>query len=322
MDPILTEINGPRLTMFPLENVAAFHAYKEAQALYWTAEEIDLSKDRDDFNTLSDDEKHFLENILGFFASSDALVNSNLLENFGTEVVQPEVKAFYSFQAAIETVHAETYSLLIDSLIEDNQRKLELFDAVKQLPAVAAKAAFVQKFMDPKTNSFAERLIAFASVEGILFSSSFASIFFFKRLNKMPGLCFSNELISRDEGLHTNFAVLLHSQLQQKAPQDRIIEIIKEAVEVESVFVREALKKPLIGMNSNDMVNYVKFVADRLLVDLGVKKVFNASNPFSFMTNQSMSGKTNFFEKRVSEYSKCGVGNTAEENSFNLEMVF
>ena len=322
LDPLLCDNGRPRLCMFPIENQQAFDAYKRAQACYWSTDEVDFTEDRRDYDGLSEAEKEFLNNVLGFFAASDSLVNENLMTNFMSEVVQPEVKAFYSFQAAIEAVHQETYSLLIDTLISNETKKSQLFNAVIEMPSVKAKADFVQKYMDPETNSFAERLIAFATIEGILFSSSFASIFHFKKLNKMPGLCFSNELISRDEGLHTNFAVLIHSQIRDKASSERITEIVRQAVEVETIFVNAALRQPLIGMNAPDMVQYVQFVADRLLVDLGINKTFNVRNPFKWMTNQSLTGKTNFFEKKVSEYSKCRVGNSVEENSFTLDYAF
>lgn len=309
-------------TLFPLQNVEIFAAYKKALSCFWTAEEIDLSADRSDFESLSKSEQHFISTVLAFFAASDALVNENLIGNFCNEVILQEAKLFYQFQAAIEGIHSEVYSLLIDTLIQDTEVKNSLFNAVTTLPSVKAKADFLFRYMDPAQNTFAERLIAFASVEGILFSSSFASIFHFKKLNKMPGLCFSNELISRDEGQHTEFAVLLHTQLRYKASNERITEIVREAVAVETLFVKEALRTPILGMNATSMVQYVHFIADRLLQSLDVNKCYNQPNPFQFMINQSLQGKTNFFEKRVGEYGKAMIGDSPEENNFDLSAVF
>jgi len=311
-------------TLFPLQNTEIFAAYKRAVSLFWSCEELDLSADRSDFESLSPSEQHFICTVLAFFAASDALVNENLIGNFCNEVVLQEAKLFYQFQAAIEGIHSEVYSLLIDTLIRDEDTKTKLFNAVTTMPSVQAKANFLFKYMDPAQNTFAERLVAFASVEGILFSSSFASIFHFKKLNKMPGLCFSNELISRDEGQHTEFAILLHSHLQpqNKARHSRITEIIREAVSVESTFVREALKTPILGMNATAMIQYVQFIADRLLQSFGVDKYYKVVNPFQFMINQSLQGKTNFFEKRVGEYGKAMIGDTVEENNFDLNASF
>lgn len=323
-DPILAVApdSAQQFTLFPIKFPTIYRSYKEALACFWTAEEVDMSRDRSDYEKLSPQEQHFITTILAFFASSDGMVNENLLTNFAEEVVPQEAKLFYAFQTTIEGIHSEVYSLLIDVLISDVQEKERLFDAVTHMPVVAAKAAWMTRYMDRSSNSFAERLIAFSCVEGILFSSSFAAIFFFKKANKMPGLCFSNELISRDEGIHTNFAVLLHGLLQEQCSPERITEIVRGAVDVETEFVKEALSQPLLGMNADSMAQYVQFVADRLLVSLGCERYYKVKNPLAFMEMQSLDGVSNFFEGKVSSYSRAGVLHTEEENSFSLEDDF
>jgi ribonucleoside-diphosphate reductase beta chain len=324
-DPLLcSSAATPQYTLFPIQNDAIFHAYKCAVACFWSVEEIDLSEDRASYDTLSSSEKHFINTVLAFFAASDALVNENLQINFASEVALQEAKLFYAFQSAIEGIHSETYSLLIDTLVSDEDKKTELFAAVTEMPAVKAKADWMQTYMDTSTNTFAERLVAFACVEGILFSASFAAVFFFKRSNKMPGLCFSNELISRDEGMHTEFAVLMHGQLQpqNQCSHERMTEIVRQAVATEECFVRESLSKPVLGMNSDSMIQYVQFVADRLLVSLGADKTFKRPNPFPWMMTQSLAGKTNFFERRVQDYTRAGVLVDPAEMLFRTDAAF
>jgi len=295
--------------------------YKKAEASFWTAEEIDLSQDLQDWESkLNADEKHFIKHVLAFFAASDGIVNENLAVNFMREVQYPEARCFYGFQIMIENIHSETYSLLIDTYIKDPQEKTNLFNALDTLPCVTKKGEWALRWID--NGSFAERLIAFAAVEGIFFSGSFCSIFWLKKRGLMPGLSFSNELISRDEGLHCDFACLLYSQLKHKLPVSQVTDIIKNAVEIEKEFVSDALPVKLIGMNAALMCQYIEFVADRLLVSLGCPKVYNVTNPFDFMELISLQGKTNFFEKRVAEYVKSGVGTKAEEQKFSLEEDF
>lgn len=282
--------------------------YKKAEASFWTAEEIDLSSDHKDWASLSHNEKHFVTHILAFFAASDGIVNENLAMNFSSEVQSSEARCFYGFQIAIENIHSEVYSLLIDTYVRDVAEKSNLLNAIETVPCVERKANWAMRWCDRKTASFAERVIAFAAVEGIFFSGSFCAIFWLKKRGLMPGLCFSNELISRDEGMHCDFAVLLYTKLVNQLPQERIYEIIGDAVAIESEFVSEALPVELIGMNSRLMIQYIKFCADRLLVDLGCEKKYLVANPFDWMDMISLQGKTNFFEKRVSEYAKSGVG--------------
>ena len=295
--------------------------YKKQQACIWTAEEIDLSADIDDWrNKLNDNERHFVKHVLAFFAASDGIVNENLAENFVREVQYSEAKFFYGFQIMMENIHSETYSLLIDTYITDPQEKKMLFNAIETIPAVKKKADWALKWVE--SEHFQERLVAFAAVEGIFFSGSFCSIFWLKKRGLMPGLSFSNELISRDEGMHCDFAVLLHNNyLANKVSEERIKEIILSALEIEKEFITESLPIKLIGMNADLMKQYLEFVADRLLVDLGCSKVFNVENPFDFMANISLQGKTNFFEKRVGEYQKAGVMNSSE-NTFDMDVDF
>ena len=319
-EPILKE-NPDRFVIFPIQHQELWEEYKKQQACIWTAEEIDLSADLDDWrNVLNDDEKHFVKHVLAFFAASDGIVNENLAENFVREVQYTEAKFFYGFQIMMENIHSETYSLLIDTYISDAAEKHKLFHAVETIPAVKRKADWALKWIN--SPHFQERLVAFAAVEGIFFSGSFCSIFWLKKRGLMPGLSFSNELISRDEGMHCDFAVLLQNKyLANKVSEERIKEIIMSALEIEKEFILESLPVRLIGMNSDLMSQYLEFVADRLLVSLGCSKVYNSENPFDFMTNISLQGKTNFFEKRVGEYQKAGVLNSSE-NSFDMDVDF
>jgi len=281
--------------------------YKKALGLFWTAEEVDLSKDYGDWEKLSENEQYFLEHVLAFFAGSDGIVVENLGERFLRDVSIPEAKCFYGLQIAMENIHSETYSLLIDTYIKDDDKKKKLFNAIETIPCIKRKADWSLKWITDQNSNFAKRLVAFACVEGIFFSGSFCSIFWMKKRGLLPGLCFSNELISRDEGLHTDFACLLYSSIEEKLSQEVIYEIICEAVEIENEFIVESLPCKLLGMNSGMMTQYIKFVADRLLLQLGYDKLYNVVNPFTWMEMISMEGKTNFFEKRVGEYSKNNV---------------
>ena len=321
VEPILKETND-RFVIFPIKHKEIWAMYKQAEASFWTAEEIDLQQDMTDWeNKLTKDERHFIKHVLAFFAASDGIVNENLAINFLNEVQYPEARCFYGFQIAIENIHAETYSLLIDTYIKDNKEKDFLFNAIETLPCVAKKADWAMRWIE--NGSFAERLVAFAAVEGIFFSGSFCSIFWLKKRGLMPGLAFSNELISRDEGLHCDFACLLYSQLQEKLSTEAVTGIITEAVEYEKEFVTDAIPVALIGMNAKVMCQYIEFVADRLLGELGCPKVYNATNPFDFMEMISLQGKTNFFEKRVSEYQKAGVmGDGTGNHSFTTDADF
>jgi ribonucleoside-diphosphate reductase beta chain len=319
-EPILQE-NKDRFVLFPIKHNDIWEMYKKAEASFWTAEEIDLSSDQTDWTAkLNDDERHFIKHVLAFFAASDGIVNENLAVNFMNEVQYPEARCFYGYQIMIENIHSETYSLLIDTYIKDPQEKDKLFHAIETIPAVKHKAEWALKWIG--NGGFAERLIAFAAVEGIFFSGSFCSIFWLKKRGLMPGLTFSNELISRDEGLHCDFACLLYSQLINQLPKEKVSEIITDAVSIEKEFVTESLPVRLIGMNADMMCQYIEFVADRLLVALGCNKVYNATNPFDFMELISLQGKTNFFEKRVAEYQKSGVMGSKDTNVFSLEEDF
>ncbi len=311
VEPILQE-NEDRCVIFPIQHHDIWEWYKKMEACFWTAEEIDLHQDLDDWNNkLNDDERYFIKHILAFFAASDGIVNENLAENFVNEVQYSEAKFFYGFQIMMENIHSETYSLLIDTYVKDDAEKTKLFRAIEIFPAIKKKAQWALRWIE--SDSFAERLIAFAAVEGIFFSGAFCSIFWLKKRGLMPGLTFSNELISRDEGMHCDFAVHLHNQhLVNKVPKERIKDIILDALQIEREFITESLPVSLIGMNAKLMTQYLEFVTDRLLVDLGVEKQFNVTNPFDFMDMISLQGKTNFFEKRVSEYQKAGVMNKQE----------
>jgi len=319
MEPLLAE-NPNRFVLFPIQNADVWQFYKQAEASFWTAEEIDLSQDQKDWNNLNDNERHFIKHVLAFFAASDGIVNENLAVNFMQEVQMPEARCFYGFQIMMENIHSETYSLLIDTYIKDPKEKDYLFNALETVPAVQRKGEWALKWIN--SENFAERLIAFAAVEGIFFSGSFCSIFWLKKRGLMPGLTFSNELISRDEGLHCDFACLLYSYLQNKLPEAQVQGIIADAVRIEQEFVTEALPVSLIGMNAKTMAQYIEFVADRLLVALGCGKIYNTTNPFDFMEMISVQGKTNFFEKRVAEYQKAGVMSERTENMFSLDEDF
>lgn len=321
VEPILEE-NKNRFVLFPIQHDDIWSFYKKAEASFWTAEEIDLAPDLIDWETkLNDNERHFVKHVLAFFAASDGIVNENLAENFLSEVQYTEAKFFYGFQVAIENIHSETYSLLIDTYIKDKEEKNYLFNAIDTLDCVRKKADWALRWIDE--GSFAERLVAFAAVEGIFFSGSFCSIFWLKKRGLMPGLSFSNELISRDEGLHCDFACLLYNNhVVNKLDKEQVRQIIVDAVEIEKEFILEALPVKLIGMNSELMSQYIEFVADRLLSELGCDKVFNASNPFDFMEMISIQGKTNFFEKRVGEYQKAGVLNNDSSQTFTLDEEF
>lgn len=319
-EPILTP-NPKRFVLFPIKHDDVWEMYKQAEASFWTAEEIDLNQDLIDWGRLSNDERHFISHVLAFFAASDGIVNENLCLNFSNEVQIPEARCFYGFQIAIENIHAETYSLLIDTYIKDAKERDYLFNAIETVPAVKRKADWALRWIEG-AESFAERLIAFAAVEGIFFSGSFCSIFWLKKRGLMPGLTFSNELISRDEGLHCDFACLLYDKLVNKLSQETIKKIICDAVEIEKDFVTDALPVGLIGMNAELMAQYIEFVADRLLVSLGCDKVYEAVNPFEWMELISLQGKTNFFEKRVAEYQKAGVMSDQSERTFSLEADF
>jgi len=317
-EPLLTE-NENRYVMFPIVDADIWKMYKKQMDCFWRTEEIDLSKDIKHWTTLNDNEQHFIKHILAFFAASDGIVLENLGQRFMNEVQIAEARAAYGFQIMMENIHSETYSLLIDTLVKEEREKTKLFEAINNFPCIKKKADWAIKWINDKRSSFATRLIAFACVEGIFFSGAFCSIYWLKKRGLMPGLTFSNELISRDEGLHTDFAVLLFSKLEKKPKRAKILEIFKDAVEIEKEFICEALPCKLIGMNSKLMSQYIEFVADRLLVQLGYNKHYKSSNPFDFMEMISLEGKTNFFEKRVGDYS-LSSGNKTEE-AFSMEDV-
>lgn len=320
-DPILLP-SSARFTMFPIRYPKIWDFYKTAEALFWTAEEIDLSSDMKDWKKLNKNEQHFLKYVLAFFAASDGIVNENLATRFYNDVAIPEARAFYTMQMMIETIHSETYSLLIDTYITDEEEKSKLFNAIETIPIVKKKADWAIKWMSSQC-SFAERLIAFAAVEGIFFSSSFCAIYWVKDRG-LPGLNFSNQLISRDEGIHSDFALLLHDHLQPEtqASKETITNIIKEAVEIECEFATEALPVSLIGMNAAQMQDYIKFVADRLLNQSGVGKIYNTKNPFEFIEKLSLQNKTNFHEAKVGEYRKAGVGASVENQKIKFNEEF
>jgi len=310
-EPLLTE-NPNRYVMFPLTDHDIWKSYKKQMDCFWRAEEIDFSKDRKHWETLSDNERYFIKMILAFFAASDGIVLENLGQRFMVDVQLPEARAAYGFQLMMENVHSEVYSLLIDTYIKEEREKTQLFQAIDNFPCIKKKAEWAIKWIEDKRSSFATRLIAFACVEGIFFSGSFCSIYWLKKRGLMPGLTFSNELIARDEGMHTDFAVLLFNKLQKKPKKKKVQDIIKNAVEIEKEFICDALPCKLIGMNSKLMSQYIEFVADRLLTQLGYEKVWNSSNPFDFMEMISLDGKTNFFEKRVADYSLSSGVKTQE----------
>jgi ribonucleoside-diphosphate reductase beta chain len=319
-EPLLAD-NPDRFVLFPIKYDRIWNEYKKSVACFWTTEEIDLSQDLVDWEKLSHDEKHFVKHVLAFFAASDGIVNENLVLNFMREVTVPEARCFYGFQVAIENIHAETYSLLIDTLIKDPKEKDFLFNALKNLDCVSKKGNWAMRWIE-NAPTFAHRLIAFAAVEGIFFSGSFCSIFWLKKRGLMPGLSFSNELISRDEGMHCDFACLLYSMLENKLDSSEVTAIITEAVTFEKEFVTDALPVSLIGMNAVLMTEYIECVADRLLSQLGCDKVYGTPNPFPWMDMISIQGKTNFFEKRVSDYQKAGVMTSREEQVFSMDADF
>ncbi|MXV15278.1 ribonucleoside-diphosphate reductase small subunit [Hufsiella ginkgonis] len=319
-EPLLKE-NKDRFVILPINYPKIWEMYKKHEASFWTAEEIDLSGDMKDWENLNSGEQHFISHILAFFAASDGIVNENLAVNFMSEVQVPEARCFYGFQIMMENIHSETYALLIDAYIRDPKEKDRLFHAVDTVPAVKKKAEWALRWIEK--GSFAERLVAFAAVEGIFFSGSFCSIFWLKKRGLMPGLTFSNELISRDEGLHCEFACLLYGMLENKLSREQIYRVIGDAVEIEKEFITEALPVDLIGMNARLMKQYIEFVADRWIMELGHPALFNATNPFDFMEMISLQGKTNFFEKRVGDYQKSGVLSTDKNaQTFSLEEDF
>jgi ribonucleotide reductase beta subunit family protein with ferritin-like domain len=311
-----------RYVLFPIQYDEIWALYKKQKACFWTAEEIDLEQDSTDWEKLTDNEQSFIKNVLAFFAGSDGIVLENLAQRFMKEIEIPEVRCFYGFQIAMENIHSEVYSLLIDSYVKDTAEKTKLLNAIETIPSVAKKANWAIKWINDEQSSFATRLIAFAVVEGILFSGSFCSIFWLKKRGLMPGLTFSNELISRDEGQHTDFAVQLYSMLENRLSEETIYEIIKEAVEIEKEFIIDSIPCALIGMNSDLMSEYIEFVADRLVTQLGYKKIWNTKNPFPWMEMISMEGKTNFFEKRVGEYSKSKIGENKADMVFAKDADF
>ena len=320
-EPILQE-NPNRFVLFPIEHQDIWEFYKNAVANFWTVEEINFSEDLKDWaEKLHKDEKHFITHILAFFAASDGIVNENLAEDFLSAVQYTEAKFYYGFQVAVENIHSHTYSLLIDTYVRDKKEQNYLFNAIETIPSVKKKADWALRWVD--NGSFVERLLAFSIVEGIFFSGSFCSIFWLKSRGLMPGLSFANELISRDEGLHRDFACLLYrNHIVNKLPEETVLNIVKEAVEIEKEFIIESLPVRLIGMNSDKMAQYIEYVADHLLVELGLQKTYNVENPFDFMEMISLQGKTNFFERRVSEYQKAGVATKGEEKEKNTRHTF
>lgn len=319
-EEILLKENKDRFVILPINYPKVWEMYKKHEASFWTAEEIDLGDDLKHWDALNDGERHFISHILAFFAASDGIVNENLAVNFMSEVQLPEARCFYGFQIMMENIHSETYALLIDTYIKDPKEKHRLFHAIETVPGVNKKAEWALRWIENGT--FAERLVAFAAVEGIFFSGSFCSIFWLKKRGLMPGLTFSNELISRDEGMHCEFACLLYSMLSTKLSQERVYDIICEAVTIEKQFISEAIPVDLIGMNARLMQQYIEFVADRWISELGYPKVYNATNPFDFMEMISLQGKTNFFEKRVGDYQKAGVISGPATQSFSLDEDF
>jgi ribonucleoside-diphosphate reductase beta chain len=317
---VLLRENKDRFVILPIKYPKVWEQYKKHEASFWTAEEIDLSSDLKDWAALNDGERHFISHVLAFFAASDGIVNENLAVNFMSEVQLPEARCFYGFQIMMENIHSETYALLIDTYIKDPVEKNRLFHAIDTVPAVKKKAEWALRWIN--NGNFAERLVAFAAVEGVFFSGSFCSIFWLKKRGLMPGLTFSNELISRDEGLHCEFACLLYSMLNEKLPAQEVTAIIRDAVEIEKEFITEALPVALIGMNAKLMQQYIEFVADRWLGELGCEKIYNATNPFDFMEMISLEGKTNFFEKRVGDYQKAGVLSGKEAQAFSVDEDF
>lgn len=320
-EPLLTH-NEDRFVIFPIQHSDLWKKYKDHIAVFWTPEEIDLSKDMKDWERLNDGERHFIKNILGFFAGSDGIVMENLATRFTREVQFPEAKFFYACQNLMEAVHSETYSLLIDTYITDRQEKLDILKAIQTIPCVEKKAEWALSWIDNKEADFGTRLIGFAAVEGIFFSGAFCAIFWLKQRGLMPGLTLSNEFIARDEGLHTEFACLLYSKIANRLTKQKVHKIIREAVKIEKQFITKSLPCELIGMNAKLMSQYIEFVADRLLLQLGYPKAYNAQNPFDFMERISLENKDNFFEKRTSTYAMAGVGKKQEEMTFSMDAAF
>jgi ribonucleotide reductase beta subunit family protein with ferritin-like domain len=320
-EPILTE-NPHRYILFPIEHSDIFKMYKDLVSVRWIAEEIDMTKDLKDFRGLSGGEQHFIKRVLGFFAGSDGIINENLVANFSNEVQLPEAKAFYSEQISNETVHSETYCRLIEAYIDNKAERLDILRSITTMPYVKKKAIWATDYIKNDKASFAERLMAFAVIEGVFFSGAFCSIFYFKQRGILPGLTSSNEFISRDEGLHTDFACLLYSKLNNRLSIAEAHTLVRGAVEIEKEFITEALPCSLIGMNSRMMCEYIEYVADRLLRQLGYPKTYDAKNPFGFMERISLEAKDNFFEKRVSTYALSGSGKTEEQMSFKMNADF
>jgi len=320
-DEYLTNPENNRLTVYPIKNPSIWESYKKQQASFWTAEEVDLSKDEDDFKRLSSNEQYFIKHVLAFFSSSDTIVNINIGERFSKDVKIREAIVCYNYQMMMENIHSEMYSLQIDNIVRDADEKTKLLDALLHFPCIAKKAEWQMKWIE-SDKPFAYRLIAFAIVEGVFFSGSFCSIFWLKQRNVMPGLCASNELIARDEGMHTNFAILLYSMIKNRVPEKDIHLMFKDAVMIETEFICDSLPCALLGINQDSMTVYIQYVADRLLVELGYNKIWNVKNPFDFMEKISMEGKTNFFEARPTQYQKSSVLNKTRDNSFNISDDF
>jgi ribonucleoside-diphosphate reductase beta chain len=321
VEPILRE-NPNRFTLFPIMKPKLFQKYKQHVSVFWTTEEIDIAKDLKDWVKLNSNEQHFIKNVLAFFAGSDGIIQENIAARFMNEVQLSEARQFYSVQLMMEAIHSETYSLLIDTYIDDKSEKLHLFQAIQTVSCVKKKAEWAQKWIATTEENFATRLVAFAVVEGIFFSGSFCAIYWLKERGLMPGLTTSNEFIARDEGLHTDFACALYEEIEKKLPRAKVHKIIREAVDIERQFITESLPCSLIGMNSELMTDYIKFVADRLSSQLGYGKIYSAQNPFDFMERISLEGKDNFFEKRVTSYAKSGVGQSEQQMSFALDADF
>jgi ribonucleoside-diphosphate reductase beta chain len=321
VEPILKE-NPTRFTLFPIMKPKLYQKYKNHVSVFWVPEEIDLAKDMKDWVKLNPNEQMFIKNVLGFFAGSDGIIQENLAARFMNEVQLAEARQFYSVQLMMEALHSETYSLLIDTYIEDKEEKANLFKAIETIPCVKQKAEWAQKWIEARDENFATRLVAFAIVEGIFFSGSFCAIYWLKERGLMPGLTTSNEFIARDEGLHTDFACALYEEIERKLPKAKVHKIIREAVKIEKQFITESLPCHLVGMNDKLMADYIEFVADRLSTQLGYGKIYGTNNPFDFMERIALEGKDNFFEKRVTSYAKAGVGKKAEEMSFSLDADF
>jgi ribonucleoside-diphosphate reductase beta chain len=321
VEPILQE-NPTRFTLFPIMKPKLYQKYKNHVAVFWTPEEIDLAKDMKDWIKLNANEQMFIKNVLGFFAGSDGIIQENLAARFMNEIQLAEARQFYSVQLMMEAIHSETYSLLIDTYVDDKEEKAKLFKAIQTIPCVKQKAEWAQKWIESRDENFATRLVAFAVVEGIFFSGSFCAIYWLKERGLMPGLTTSNEFIARDEGLHTDFACALYEEIERKLPKVKVHKIIREAVKIEKQFITESLPCHLVGMNDKLMADYIEFVADRLSTQLGYGKIWGTANPFDFMERIALEGKDNFFEKRVSTYAKAGVGKTNEEMSFSLDADF